>query len=364
MKCLSVLIIIVVSLSASGVIAAENKVRLVIVSSYHKEYLWSQATQKGVNQAMLDNGYLDNHGQAAELVREDSVESSKAIITKVWMNTKRRNSASDIAKIVIKIDKLIKDFPPDLVLLGDDNAAKYIGSRLLDTSIPVVFWGINGLPLKYGLVESLDNPGHNVTGVWQTGYYKESLEFLHKLIPSAQTFAILASDSVTARSNVKQIQALAQSGKLPLKLVDVVIAQNFSDFKVRAIELSKIVDAFFVVNHDTLIDSTGKHVDMLDVGNWYLRNINKPEVSHEGQFVEEGMLLTANDSGYNQGYRAFEMAFDILDQGLNPAHMRTIAPLRGPLMINRRRAEMLGINLDEHRDIIEIIVDSAAALNR
>ena len=58
----------------------------------------------------------------------------------------------------------IRAFKPDVVLLGDDNAAKHIGAQLLDSSTPVVFWGINGLPLKYGLVDSLDAPGRNVTG--------------------------------------------------------------------------------------------------------------------------------------------------------------------------------------------------------
>ncbi len=45
--------------------------------------------------------------------------------------------------------------------------------ELLDTAISVVFWGINGMPLKYGLVDRMDQPGHNVTGVWQSGYLKE-----------------------------------------------------------------------------------------------------------------------------------------------------------------------------------------------
>ena len=41
--------------------------------------------------------------------------------------------------------------------------------------------------------------------VWQAGYLKESLELLHRLVPEAKTFAVLACDSVTARSKVKQI---------------------------------------------------------------------------------------------------------------------------------------------------------------
>ena len=77
-----------------------------------------------------------------------------------------------------------------------------------------------------------------------------------------------------------------------------------------------------------------------------------------------GMLLTANDSGYNQGYAAFEMAYDILEQGLNPGRMRVKTPPRGPLMVNLRRAEMLGIDLESKMDLIDEIVEEALALEQ
>jgi len=76
------------------------------------------------------------------------------------------------------------------------------------------------------------------------------------------------------------------------------------------------------------------------------------------------MLLTANDSGYNQGSRAFEMAYDILEQGLNPSRMRTITPPRGPLMVNSQRAKMLGISLDDKMGSIEEVIPTAIALQK
>jgi len=343
---------------------ASAKKRLFIVSSYHKGYLWSQETQQGLSEAMLHYGYLDNRQQSEALVQNDSVESSKAVLQKDWMDTKRKSSVHDIGLATQRIMQAINAFRPDLVLLGDDNAAHYIGNQLLDTRTPAVFWGINGLPLKYGLVDSMDSPGHNVTGVWQSGYHKESVELLHALVPAAKTFAVLACDSESARPNIKQIQTLAKSGKLPLQLVDVVATNSFTEFKNRALELAQKVDAFFVLNHDTMRDEQNNHVDMLTVGKWYLENIKKPEASHEGQFVREGMLLTANDSGYNQAYKAFEMAYDILEQGLNPGRIRTITPQRGPLMVNRQRAMMLGISLDDKMALIEEIVDHAVALGQ
>jgi len=341
----------------------EDRKRIYIVSSYSRDYIWSQSTQRGVNAAMLKNGYLDSAAQGDALMQSDAVDSKRASVRKVWMDTKRRNSRSEIAVTTQRIMVDLNRFNPDLVLLGDDNAANYIGNQLLGTRTPAVFWGVNGLPLKYGLIENLDTPGRNITGVWQSGYYKESLELLKRLVPKARSFAILACDSETSRPNVKMIEQLAKRGVLPLKLNESIVTNSFEDFKRRALAAQKQVDAFFVLNH-TLRDANGRHVEMLEAGRWYLQNIRIPEASHEDQFVYEGLLLTANDSGYNQGYMAFEMANLILDGRATPARMAVRTPDRGPYLVNKLRADQLGISLADSMYMIDEVVNHAVALGK
>jgi ABC-type uncharacterized transport system substrate-binding protein len=336
----------------------------VVVSSYDKSYIWSKSTQGGVNAAMRKFGYFTNDQQARQLVETDFVETEKVVVRKMWMDTKRRDAALEMATVTGRIMAEIRKFAPDLVMLGDDNAANYIGNQLLDTKVPVVFWGINGLPLRYGLIDKLEAPGRNVTGVWQSGYHKESLDLLKRLVPKAKTFGILACDSESSRPNIKMIEQLERRGSLPFKLVDKVVTNSFEDFKRGALALSKRVDVLFVLNHDTLRDKNGAHVDMLTAGRWYLNNIKIPEASHEDQFVLEGMLLTANDSGYNQGFLAFEMAYGILEQGLNPARMAVRTPDRGPYLVNKNRARALGIRLDDSMYLIDELVDKSLALGR
>jgi len=349
----------------SAVQAGEKpKKRILIVSSYSRDYLWSQSTQQGVNAAMLKHGYLDNPAQSETLFAKDQVESSRAIVRKLWMDTKRRNTRAEIAVTTDRIMGELHAFNPDLVFLGDDNAANYIGNQLLGTKIPVVFWGINGLPLKYGLIENLDAPGQNVTGVFQSGYYKESLDLLKRLVPKAKTFAILSCDSETARPSVKIIEQLDKRGALPLKLTESIVTNSFEEFKARALDAARRVDAFFVLNHDTLRDTKGNHVEMLTAGRWYLENIRIPEVSHEDQFVREGMLLTANDSGFNQGHLAFEMALPILERGVSPAKIAVKTPDRGPYLVNRNRAAQLKITLEPSMYMIDEIITESIALGK
>jgi ABC-type uncharacterized transport system substrate-binding protein len=338
--------------------------RILIVSSYSRDYIWSVSTQRGVNASMLKNGYLDSLAQGETLLQSDAVESKNAVVRKLWMDTKRRNASSEIAVTTQAMMTQMYEFKPDLVLLGDDNAANYIGNQLLGTNIPAVFWGVNGLPLKYGLIENLDAPGRNITGVWQSGYHKESLELLKRLVPTARTFAILACDSETSRPNVKMIELLDKRGVLPLKLTESIVTNSYKEFKRRALAASSKADAFFVLNHDTLRDESGKYIEMLEVGRWYLQNIRIPEASHEDQFVHEGMLLTANDSGYNQGYVAFEMASLILNGRAKPARMAVRTPDRGPYLVNRLRARQLGIDLTDSMFMIDEIVNTAAALGK
>ena len=85
-------------------------------------------------------------------------------------------------------------------------------------------------------------------------------------------------------------------------------------------------------------------------------------IVHEDQFVREGMLLTANDSGFNQSFAAFEMAYDILEQGLSPGRMRTRTPERGPYLVNSQRAASLGITIDDKSYLIDEVINESLAL--
>ena len=82
-----------------------------------------------------------------------------------------------------------------------------------------------------------------------------------------------------------------------MQLVEVVVTNSLKNSRHAPWNWRRQVDAFFVLNHDTLRDDQGHHVDMLDVGKWYLEHINKPEASHEDQFVHRGHALNGERFG-------------------------------------------------------------------
>ncbi len=66
-------------------------------------------------------------------------------------------------------------------------------------------------------------------------------------------------------------------------------------------------------------------------------------------FNPDLIFLGADDSAYNQGFDAVVIAHDILANGANPA---TYPPRRAPpLMVNKQRAEMVGIKIQNDLEI-------------
>jgi len=338
-----------------------KKLRIFVVSSYSRDYLWSQDTNKGLCAAFKDFKFIDSDQQADEYSKNDFLETPNVVIKKVWMDTKHKSTKAELAITTESIIKEISAFNPDLVLLGDDNATNFVGAHLFNTSVPVVFWGVDFNPLAYGYIDNLAHPGHNITGVYQAEYIKESLEYLKKLYPDIQTFVTLSDASETGIAKTRAVIKLSAQGQLPLKLVDQVITNSFSEWQDKALNLQEKVDAFFVVNHGTLKDDDGSYVDTLKAGAWYLTNIKRPEASPEKQFIQEGMLLSVDDSGFKQAYEAGRMADMILHQKKSPGDIPVIAPTRGAIMVNRQRAAMLGLDLS-HNDFIEQYIEKSAAL--
>ncbi|MCB2184165.1 MAG: hypothetical protein KQH63_19240 [Desulfobulbaceae bacterium] len=339
-----------------SVCEAETSVkRFVVVDSYHPEYEWSRFTHKGFCDRMLELGYFDNREQVEEFTEKNHVATSRAVFEKFWMDTKRAKSKEELAAITLSIAKKIQTLKPDLIFLGDDNAANFIGNQFLDTDIPIVFWGVNNTPVKYGLVDSPEIPGHNVTGVYQTTYYKESLELLHVLVQRVKNFAILSDNTTTGRIHTKAIAHLDRKGLLPLKLMETVTTNEFEEWKRKALELQDKVDSFFIASSNGLIDSMGKPVTNEQAAEWYLRHITIPEAAGFRYRVEAGWLCAADDSGYNQGAEVADIARDILEKGASPAEYPPRVPQRGPLLVNTKRAAMLGIELTDAMGIDEYI---------
>lgn len=344
--------------------ASASPKRIAIIGSYHPEYLWSAETNQGVLKALYEHGYLAEQAEGEAFTKSGYYENDKVELKKWWMDSKRKNTLPEIQKEVTRIINDLADFYPDIVLTGDDNATNYFGNYYIDSETPLVFWGVNGNPMKYGLLNSLARPGHNITGVYQADYLKESVLFLTSLLPSIKTIALLSDDSVSSRAKLKKLKRLGETGQLPVQIVADIATNDYAEWQAQALDAATYADAFFMLNHNTLKDAKDEPVEQMKIGAWYLRNIKKPEVSYENQFIEEGMLSAVSDSGVKQGYRAMKLAIRVLE-GEDPATIAVTAPERGDYVVNKERAVMLDVyDKIKNNSQIEAWVNNSAALKK
>ena len=132
---------------------AANAEKILVIESYHADFQWDIEYKKGI---------VDN------IVGEHN-------FSYVQLNTKRLAESKHAAMVAIAWQRYIS-FKPDIVVLGDDNALKYLGPKLEGVGIPVVYLGINNNPRNYELYQA-----SNITGVLERPLLKRSVLYLSEL---------------------------------------------------------------------------------------------------------------------------------------------------------------------------------------
>lgn len=364
-RCFNGLACLIIALSGcilSSPIMAEDAKRIFMVSSYHQDYAPERRARYGLLTGLRKIGLASLSAHTLAFLETGQLDSRRLIIRQSWLDAARTHSTTELARRSAQVILEIEAFKPHLILLSDNPAIQQIGRTLVDGPTPVVYWGLNGLPMLYGLVNSIEHPGRNVTGVWQTGKHSEALRLLKKLKPDAKTFAVLADRSTSALINIKQIRALDQTNALPMRLKSVVQTHVLEDFKQQALTMADQVDAFYILSHAGLLDQNKNVVDNRAVADWYFKNISKPSVSNEGYIALQGMLAAIDDSGYEQAQIAAEMIDAILNRGISPSILR-IRDFKSPrTFVNTQRARQLNIPIDPQMLFIDRRITTMEAL--
>jgi ABC-type uncharacterized transport system substrate-binding protein len=100
-----------------------------------------------------------------------------------------------------------------------NNAA--VAAKATTTTIPIVFT-IGGDPTKMGLVDSLNRPGGNITGVsfLSSDIVTKMLEALHELVPKAERIAALVNPTnQNAAVDTKEAEAVSRTLGLELQVL-------------------------------------------------------------------------------------------------------------------------------------------------
>jgi ABC-type uncharacterized transport system substrate-binding protein len=252
------------------------------------------------------------------------------------MDTKRNTSQAWMTEISEKAIKEINEFKPDVLMVFDDNACRYVAEQFKDSDLKIVFCGMNGDPEDYGF------PADNITGVLERELWSESFELVKELKPSVKNAVILLDSSATSAQTARRIE----SSSLMNELMAVYRISTFDAWKNTVIQCQDSAEALGLFVYFALKDSSGNTVPADEVLKWTLENNKLPEFAILDFTVENGALCGVIETGHTQGKLAAQLALKILD-GKDPADLNILSPNKGERLINKNRAAQLEIDLSK-----------------
>jgi putative ABC transport system substrate-binding protein len=145
-----------------------------------------------------------------------------------------------------------------------NNAA--VAAKAATTTIPIVFT-VGGDPIKMGLVDSLNRPGGNITGVsfLSSDIVAKMLEALHELMPKAAPIAMLVNPTnQNAAADTKEAEAAARSFGLELQVLNAGNGREIDDAFSLLVERHAAAlliegDPFFIGRMKQLVVLTARH---------------------------------------------------------------------------------------------------------
>jgi putative ABC transport system substrate-binding protein len=207
-------------------------------------------------------------------------------------------------------------------------------------TVPIVYAGA-GDPVRGGLVESLNRPGNNLTGVTSLGddLIPKRLELLREVVPDVSVVAALVNPaSGTADLQSRDLEKAAQA--LGLKELQILKVSAESDFEPAFAAMSQARAGALVVAADAFLASRAATVTSLA-----LRHA-LPAIFGSRAFVAAGGLLSYEASDASRFHQIGAYVARILN-GAKPADLPIMQPTRFELIVNLKTAKALGLTVPD-----------------
>ena len=239
-------------------------------------------------------------------------------------------------------DDKLPSFAADLVrrnvaVIATINTPSILAAKEATQTIPIVF-AVGVDPIKFGLVEILNRPGGNLTGLTQLNVEMEAkrVQLLHELAPSATSIGLLVNPSSPAYSEAATASAEKAARALGVRLLllnastqsGIDAAATLAEERARLLLVSG--DSFLVGPREQLVALAARHA--------------VPALYHRREFTAIGGLMSYGPPLSEAYYHVGDYTGRIL-KGEKPANMPVYQSPKFELVINLKTAKALGIEL-------------------
>jgi len=234
--------------------------------------------------------------------------------------------------------ELVRDQVSVIVVLESTQGA--LAAKVATQTIPIVFMQAAD-PVRIGLVDSLNRPGRNLTGInlmWAEVAGKR-LELLLELVPGAKSIAYLGNPSnpVFAESETRELKAAARAHALRLTIVN---ASRPSEFETAFADIVRQpADALVVSSAVSLLTEPDQIVALA-------AQHALPAIYAWRPSIAVGGLMSYATSLPNAWRQAGVYTGRIL-KGEKPADLPVVQPTKFELLINLQTAKALGLTVPQ-----------------
>jgi len=224
------------------------------------------------------------------------------------------------------------------VIVAGSGTPGAVAAKAATTTIPIVF-AVAVDPIKVGLVESLNRPGGNLTGVTNLNVEigPKRLEVLHVLLPMASDFAVLIDPTGPALAEpfVREVQAAARSLGLRLHVLNASTERDFDSVFARVGQLKA---AALIIGPSTSF--VGRSEQLATLATRY----KVPAIYQYRPFAAAGGLMSYG-SDETEYYHLVGIFTGRILKGARPAQLPVEQSTKVELIINLKTAKALGIDV-------------------
>ena len=254
-----------------------------------------------------------------------------------------QNAQADQSNLQTMADRLISE-ENDIILAIATGAAQTVAGKTKD--IPILITAVTD-PVDAGLVNSMENPGTNVSGTSDASPMAEQIDLMLQLSPNVKTVGVLYTssedNSVLQVSQLKPILAAKN-----LEIVEQTVT-NSNDVQQATQSIVNKCDAIYIPTDNVLASSIAL---VASVAN----DAKVPVIVGESGMVTGGGFATIGIDYFNLGYQTGEMAVRILN-GEDVSTMAVETQKDFAYTINGDVAEILGITIPDN--LQEFVVKTA-----